>query len=97
MAKYCNQYTIIIANTCEWCDCEELFEACSELNGAALKLYLYFSAHGAGATIDFSPSNFCKMMNVSLGAEKNAFLELINKNFLKKTSEDTFLFSTKNY
>lgn len=95
MPKYYNQFVITVANTCEWCDCDELFEACSELNGVALKLYLYFSSHGAGAVINFSPAIFCEIMKVGISSERNAFLELLSKGYLKKISEDNFLFSTK--
>lgn len=94
MSKH-NQFIIIISPNTQWCDYLELVEACGCLNGAALKLYIYLSSFVPGEEIDFSPKMFCEMYNVSASSEKNAFRELLEKNFLKTTKkENIFLFST---
>ena len=81
MSKY-NQFTIIIAPETKWCDYLELTKACSCLNGAALKLFIYFSGFAPYEEIDFSPKTFCEMYSVSISSEKNAFRELLENNYL---------------
>lgn len=94
MARIHNQFIIKISNSTQWCDYQELIEACSSLNGAALKLYIYFCSFMAGEEINFFPKNFCELFNVSLTSEKNAFNELIRENYLKNLGKDLYEFSS---
>lgn len=93
--KYCNQFTIKIDKTVAWCDYIQLIEACRELNGVALKLYIYLTAFEPDTDINFFPKNFCDTVNVSMASEKNAFKELLEKNFLKQVSTEYYIFYSK--
>ena len=94
MSTLGNQFIIKIDYDNEWCEYENLMEACRYLNGAALKLYLYLSAYGAGEEIVFFPSNFHALTGVSLSAEKKAFAELITNHYLVEKEKNYFLFSS---
>lgn len=97
MAKIHNQLTIKIGYNVQWCNYMELVNACKELNGAALKLFIYLCSLEPGKEFDFFPKIFCDSFNVSLSSEKNAFKELLLHGFLIQQTEDYFLFlSNKN-
>lgn len=89
-----NQFVIEISEQSQWADYVELVEACNNLNGAALKLYIYFSAHAPGDVFDFYPKIFCDSYGVSMSAEKKAFQELVENKYLIQNSPNFFIFST---
>lgn len=74
-----------------------LEEAMSNLNGNALKLFIFLCAINEGEPYPFSPKYFCQVTNVSPSGEKTAFYELISKKYLVEKEEDLFEFCpTKN-
>ena len=91
--SYHNQFTIKIDKDYAWLEYDDTIEACQVLNGAALKLYIYFNSYAPQEFFDFSPKSFCEEMNLSPNSEKNAFQELIEHGFLKETSHNFFTFS----
>lgn len=95
MAKRCNQLTIKISEDTAWCYYPDLLEACQNLNGAALKLYIYFSSMAPGDELEFFPKIFCKLYNVSMSSEKNALQELIIQGYVKQKEVDYLIFSSR--
>ena len=93
--KYCNQFIIKINKEVKWGDYVQIMEACRELNGVAFKLYIYLTAFEPDNEINFSPKNFCDIVNVSMSSEKNAFKELLEKNFLAQESPEHYIFYSK--
>lgn len=97
MVKMHNQLTIKITEDTRWGSYQELVEACASLNGAALKLFIYFTSMEPGVEFNFFPKNFCELFNVSLSSEKNALRELIIQGYLKRIESDYLIFrSNKN-
>lgn len=94
MAKINNQLTIKIAEDSHWGKYQEIVEACQCLNGAALKLYFYFSGIAPGEEHLFFPKNFCSLFNVSTSSEKNALQELIVNGYLVRVAADYLIFSS---
>lgn len=94
MAKRCNQLTIKISEDTTWGHYRELFEACRCLNGAALKLYIYFTSMPPGEEFYFFPKIFCELYNVSMSSEKNALQELIIEGYIKQKETDYLVFSS---
>ena len=72
-------------------------EACRELNGVAFKLYIYLTAFEPDNEINFSPKIFCDIVDVSMSSEKNAFKELLEKNFLVQESPEHYIFYSKKF
>ena len=89
---YYNQFIIKINKEYGWLEYEDTIEACRNLNGVALKLYIYFNSFGPHEFVNFSPKDFCEEMQVSPNSEKNAFKELIEYGFLKEETKDVFIF-----
>lgn len=89
-----NQFTIKISENTKWCDYIELMEACKNLNGSALKLFIYFSGFSPYEEFNFSPKIFCERYGVSMSSEKNAFSELLQKGYLKQIESDFYLFTS---
>lgn len=97
MAKIHNQLTIKIDKNTQWGSYQELVEACASLNGAALKLFIYFTSMEPGVEFNFFPKSFCDLFNVSLSSEKNALQELIIHGYLRRIESDYLIFcSNKN-
>ena len=92
MSHY-NQFMIKIDKDYAWLEYNDTVEACRCLNGAALKLYIYFNSFSPHEYINFSPKDFCEEMQLSPNSEKNAFRELIKYDFLKEESKNFFIFS----
>lgn len=63
-----------------------------ELNGNALKMYIFFCSLNAGERYELSPSFFCEETNMSLTGEKNAINELQLKGYLKEIETDVLEF-----
>lgn len=91
MAYYANQKTVVIQR--EAVDSkggkqflmvysENLAEAARNLNGAALKLYLYFLSNTDGYHKDFSPQHFCNIYGCSRSSAARAFDELVEQNYI---------------
>lgn len=93
MNKLGNQFTIQIDYNVDWKNYDAIMEACRNLNGAAFKLFVYLSSFDKGEEFYFFPKLFCDTCNVSLTSEKNAFNELLIKQYLKQIQSDYFLFS----
>ena len=89
-----NQFTIYFDKENHWCNGKELQVALSSLNGVALKLYIYFSAHSPNTFLDFFPVMFCEYANVSMTAEKNAFKELQENGYLTEVEPSCYIFTT---
>lgn len=94
MAKIHNQLTIKIKEDSHWGNYLEIVDACSVLNGAALKLYLYFTSMSPGEELDFFPKTFCDLFNVSPSSEKNALQELILNGYLHRVADDYLIFTS---
>lgn len=97
MSRYPNQYTVRINKDYDWIDYEDLMRACRDLNGAALKLFLYLVTCDPGEEIIISPIHIKEITGISLNSEKNAFKELQLKGYLKEKFSCFFIFNpTKN-
>ena len=73
---------------------ETMEKVMNDLNGTALKLYLWLSLQKYG-TLTFYPKKFCELAGGSMTGEKNAFQELREKGYLIETGEGEFTFSQK--
>lgn len=93
MAHYANQFTIQNQKAYPYLDANDTLLACHELNGVALKLYIYLCSQKNYEPYYFYPSVVCEICNISMTAEKTAFKELISHGFLKKQAQNFYIFS----
>lgn len=97
MLKYSGRCTIKIDKEYEWIQYEDLMRACRELNGAALKFFIYLTTCFQGEEIEVSPQHIMQETGISLNSEKNAFKELQLKKYLIEEKPGFFIFNpTKN-
>lgn len=71
----------------------DTIDACADLNGAALKLYIYLCGKDNYEEYLYSPSFFCMQCGVSKTSEKNAFYELMTKGYITKNENDVYIFT----
>ena len=87
-------YTIMFEeNEQPWLEYIYVKEASKVLNGAAFKLYIYFSSFSNESEIVFSPSKYIKEFGGGLTSARRAFEELVEKKYLTLINNNTFLFS----
>lgn len=93
MAQFNNQSTVNINKTYAWLDFEDTLNACRTLNGAAFKVYVYFSSFVGGEVIDFSPQAVGEELGIGISTARNAFNELAREGYLEKIADKTYAFS----
>lgn len=76
-----------------WLEYVYIKEASKNLNGAAFKLYIYFSSFSNETEIIFSPSRYVKDFGGGLTSARRAFEELVEQKYLTLIKNNTFLFS----
>ena len=85
-------------NDGNWISYDDLIKACQLLNGAALKLFIYFTSYESGHVLKISPQYICPQIGISLNSERNAFVELQLKGYLTEEEKGYYIFNpTKNH
>lgn len=87
-----NQYKIITYSSYENIPYPILEPAMAELNGNALKLFIYLCTLNVGEEIPFSPKYFCNLTHTSESGEKTAFYELVDKKYLQLRENNLYEF-----
>ena len=64
----------------------------NNLNGNALKLFIFLCVINDEEPYPFSPKFFCQLTNMSPSGEKTAFYELIEKKYLVPKDTDLYEF-----
>ena len=95
MPQYNNQMTVKINKGYSWLDYEDVRTACQKLNGAALKLYIYFCSYEDGDEVFFSPQQVGREVGLGVSSVRNAFNELARENFIMLVSDHVYVFSGK--
>ena len=83
MSQFNNQMTVKIRKDYSWVEYNDTMQACRNLNGAAFKIYIYFSSYCNGDTVDFSPRQVSNELGINTKKEKNILIndEEENLNF----------------
>lgn len=93
MSQFNNQMTVKIRKDYSWVEYNDTMQACRNLNGAAFKIYIYFSSYCNGDTVDFSPRQVSNELGININTARNAFNELITKKYLNEIMPEIYIFT----
>ena len=78
-------------NDAPWLEYIYIKDAANNLNGAAFKLFIYFSSLMSEEII-FSPSNYAQEFGGGITSARRAFGELIEAGYLVEQEDNRFIF-----
>lgn len=90
--SYNNQKFIVNNKDYSGIDYEKISFAMKELNGAALKLYIYFCGFGCYEKFPFSPQEIANECNISAMSARRGLEEMLEKKYVE-VEDDEYVFT----